>query len=157
MDRGGQAPNPAKHIEQAEMILVGLARHFWPYQTRVFVRVPGLGAVSQVRPKAVASDRSRWPPAPAPPTAAPLHENLGARAPPSCACATCTPRRSSASSPSSREKKPLPSWPATTQSVVTTTWCYAPAGSNTRRPGYTARSRRNVTGECAPGTTPARL
>jgi hypothetical protein len=28
MDRGGQAPNPAKHIKQAEMTLVGLARHF---------------------------------------------------------------------------------------------------------------------------------
>jgi hypothetical protein len=30
MDRGGQAPRPAKHIKHAEMALVGLAGHFWP-------------------------------------------------------------------------------------------------------------------------------
>jgi hypothetical protein len=30
MDRGDQAPRPAKHIKQAEMALVGLAGDFWP-------------------------------------------------------------------------------------------------------------------------------
>jgi hypothetical protein len=30
MNRGGQAPRPAKHIKQAEMALVGLAGDFWP-------------------------------------------------------------------------------------------------------------------------------
>jgi hypothetical protein len=30
MDRGGQAPRPARHIKHDEMALVGLPGHFWP-------------------------------------------------------------------------------------------------------------------------------
>jgi hypothetical protein len=40
MDRGGQAPRPAKHIKHTEMALVGLAGHFWPISNTPLISQP---------------------------------------------------------------------------------------------------------------------